>query len=79
MTVSRSSRFLPFTYVFLTLSIAFFFGRSAAAAGREFYVSPAAGDASCGKESVPFVTIARARVAVRELRLAENPVRPVNV
>ncbi|MCL4201981.1 MAG: right-handed parallel beta-helix repeat-containing protein [Pirellulaceae bacterium] len=81
MTPSRSCPFFAFLSMLMTVSAALplVFGDRAVAAGRDFYVSPGGNDAGLGSESDPFATLARARAAVRDLRLAENPEGPVQV
>lgn len=79
MTRCRSRQFLPFACVVLAVGavLSCVSASRAAAAGRDFDVSPAADDASGGSESNPSATIARAQAAVRALRLAEQPLGPV--
>jgi hypothetical protein len=45
----------------------------------EFHVAPDGNDSNPGTEEAPFASIYRARDAIRELKGAGGPARPVNV
>lgn len=81
MTVFPSFRFFTLASVLLAAAVEFsaVFGAEVMAASRDYYVAPDGNDANVGSKAEPFASIPRAMAAVRELRLAKNPVGPVNV
>ncbi len=74
-------RLLSLSFVLLSAGLGFAAdsGAEAVGGGRDYYVAPDGNDAHEGSKAEPFASIPRAMAAVRELRLAENPVGPVTV